>query len=416
MIGDGIQYEGNEVKLINNQKKSKSYFPMQQMDLGAPNPYHVNTFTIVQPSARDSEIQSISSNSTSESYRFRDRSSSNHHTKLSGTRGTIASGPDASKGSLNLPPNDLRNALNGLQKQHTMQINCTTKQITAGLKPKGPDPTQNPEAFSKLLCDKLRPLVIESEKMAQFAQKIRDIDKDPGSGNGLQGLKDALKNKKFGLQLPDDKDDQSILDNHCAQVFDMTPSNSGTPTTATALQPPSQAQVAAQVYGGSVNSANRAAAYHHHHYQQSAFTAHRPVALPPSAVPPVHYSMNRSHVQPALLNSTPNYPFGPSHPTIPHLAHASTGLPKVSVTVLFSDDECPYKLTLDGPNVTLAEFKAAIPTKKGKVYKHCFTRKCTPEEIRESGYQSIKEFIDDENAILPQCDGKIFAQGHLQGI
>lgn len=406
MIGDGIQYEGNEVKVI-NQKKTKSYFPVQHVDLGAPNPYHVNTFTVVQPSARDSEIQSISSNSTSESYRFKDRNSSNHHTKLSGTRMPIVS--EALKGNPNLPPNDLRNALNGLKQQNT----CL-------LKPKGPDPTKNPAEFSKLLCEKLRKFVNESESIAQFAQKMRDMEKDSGSGNGLHvGLKDAFKNKKFNLLPPDDKDDQSILDNHCAQVFDMTPSNSGTPTTA--LQPPSQAQVTAQVYS-SMNSATRSAPFHHHHQlhqqqQASAFTAHRPAAVAPTAaVGGIHYSINRNHVQPPLMNSSASY-FGPSHQTIPHhsLAHASAGSAKVSVTVLFSDDECPYKLTLSGPNVTLAEFKAAIPTKKGKVYRHCFTRKCTPEEIRESGYPSIKEFIDDDSAVLPQCDGKIFAQGYLQG-
>ena len=103
----------------------------------------------------------------------------------------------------------------------------------------------------------------------------------------------------------------------------------------------------------------------------------------------------------------------PAHPPPYESSSLKTG--DVTVTVSFSDDSCPYKLTLPRqPNVTLAQFKAAIPTKKGKVYVHYFKRKCTPLETAELNSPFDFQAIEDDAAFLPQYDGKIFAKANLQ--
>lgn len=441
----GIKYQSASKVTMTQEMFHQSYLnSKQQMAQGypAPHPYHVSSFSVVPPSTRDSEIQSISSNSTSESYALlnysRDRS---HHPNKSQPLSAN------SKGNPNFPPNALRSALHAHAYKHGPQQQQHQQQGGENAS-KVPDPTTNTEAFGNLLIKKI--LAAQKELLAnsQIIHKLREVEKESEPAGYNQGLKDALKNKKFNLKPPDDKDDQSILDNHCAQVFDMTPSNSGTPTTAV-QPPPTQASVmvGGGVSGSSGSSASVAnAAYHHHNHhsiqqqqqqqlQNGPYSTYRPMPAAAAVNGLHHYPgagmLNR--LQNLSLSSNPNSLLNGPNPTSHQLylgannpAHSLPAHPPpyensslktgdVTVTVSFSDDSCPYKLTLPRqPNVTLAQFKAAIPTKKGKVYVHYFKRKCTPLETAELNSPFVFQAIEDDAAFLPQYDGKIFAKANLQ--
>ena len=317
----------------------ESYYKAISQD-PPPHPYHVRYSTIVQNSKRDSEIQSISSHSTSDSF-------------------SCVSGGSREK-----------NTSHGhhIRQQRSMINNAVLFPLQQLQRPKQQtnsiDPTQDVDKFAKILIEKLSKVRQQQEADLRLEQAIKECNRaspalpqrESGVGqhavnkitqkSGLgQALKDAWKKIDFS-SITDSENDQAILDKHFAQVFNETP-NSGTPTTSL------------------INDSNR-----------------------------YHYSIESTNV--AAL--PPPSPLSPTHSIF------SSSIP---VTVKFSNEDCPYKLTLSGP-VTLLSFKQQIPSKKGQ-HQYYFKRKCSEKERNEFNSSYVHEKISNDDSILPQCEGKIFA-------
>lgn len=364
-IESRVAIDGAKKPYLPSQSKKRSYNPMMIESYfkaisqdPPPNPYHVRYSTVVQNSKRDSEIQSISSHSTT---------SDSYSCVSGGSRGEKHHTSHGHHIRRSIPTNPV---LFPMQPFTTRPQRPQTNTL---------DPTNNIDQFAKILIEKLNKVRLQQEADLKLEMAMKECNRDSpalsqreaGVGQHSAGGKQAPKSgfekawkdawKKIDFSSIESESGQAILDKHFAQVFNETP-NSCTPTATSALIATNPTYA--------MDSSSR------YHYTVDNTANNSTTALPPpSPLSPTH-SM-----------------FGGQH-TIP-------------VTVKFSNEDCPYKLTLAGP-VTLLSFKQQIPSKKGN-HQYYFKRKCTEKEKGEFNSSYVHEKIHNDDTILPQCEGKIFA-------
>lgn len=259
-------------------------------------------------------------------------------------------------------------------------------------KPQQPVKPENREKVEPLDCDKFAAALIEKLKKIQNKQQSERMFYSILNGNSSQrsqqvnaresssenqrsnhnSKKDSLKNmlKNNQLLVVDHDSDQAILDNHCAQVFKATP-NTATPNLPSA-----------QMNGNIENRSKTLETVSRNHY-------------PTASVDMVNNN--------SLSNQFTNRPG--TNCSLP-----SSSLPElVSVCVTFTNGNLPIKQNMIGPSITLFSFKQQIPNlHPNQMY--YFRRKCTENERKEMGSREVMENITEDSAVLPQCDGKIYAQ------
>ncbi|KPM06313.1 axin-1-like protein [Sarcoptes scabiei] len=372
-----------------------------------PNPYHVNRHvpysTVQYNSKKDSEIESISS-SDSSFVHGHSRNEKKSTLRLVGRTIGMNSGT-------------LPNKTLAQRSQKQIQTQQTKNQLL---------PTSNPDEFARRLIEKLQKVFREQEtniKLRQVMAELNVCDRDrphsPGaiannnssnvvncqqreagvgsdshtltksSGQVKSNLGQALKKIDWPVSI-ESESCQSILDKHFAQVFD-TP-NADSPTT----------------------SNQSTSAYHQNvvigqplHYLGSSSDGINSNSLPPPSPLSPKFS---AHISKSFSHQTPNLTNANAQP-LSNTALAATNTVFIPVTVKFSTEEVPFKLKLPGPNITLLAFKQQIPQfyfKRG-ISQFYFKRLCTDIERQEIDAAHVLEQISDDNAFLPQCDGKIYA-------
>jgi hypothetical protein len=171
-------------------------------------------------------------------------------------------------------------------------------------------------------------------------------------------LKEVLTKEKFDFG-PNEESDQSIIDKHFAQVFNETPNETPTDSQPIAI-------------GGCVSPPK-----HNHRMYYDASKTTSSSGLGPVATGSHHNSfVDSSSV--------------------------------IIVTVKYSTEQVPYKLSLTGPHITFRKFKQQIPAKRGN-WQYYFKRKCNQDEAKDLNYDIVLEKITNDNDLLPQIDGKIYA-------
>jgi hypothetical protein len=162
-------------------------------------------------------------------------------------------------------------------------------------------------------------------------------------------LKPVVLNQNLGLMPSEENpsENQSILDNHCARVWDKTPNDSPTD----------------QSIDGSI-------------------------------VPLKHNRLYSYDSKTTLIKNINNNPSNDSS--------------LITVTAKYSTEGVPYKLTLTGPHITFRKFKQQIPSKPGN-WQYFFKTKSTDDERNDFNSTYINVKITDDNQILPQIKGKIVA-------
>ena len=413
---DRVPYQ----QLTHNIRMMQSYWDAQRQissGMPAPNPYHVQYCPVIMNSLRDSEIQSMSSNSTSDYSLIVFNKEQQRHAKQSFNNHNANNSNIGNKNN-NQTTNSGQHQMNKtVNSRHAALLHQQLDQQQQHLKRSMPNPTHNQEEFAKQLITKLNEVIESTRKSQQFFQQMREIDSDSSSSanqvvnnattNTLteagSRLKQALKSKQFDFGPPERETDcQSILDKHCAIVFDETPINSGTPNNIQGCSSQQQQSGGSLLDGSSshhgVGSNNVPVASHIPRYYSGGYSQNK-------------MQQTNQHTYTTSFNNN-NYPpinnrliHSPQHHHHPH--HHQ----QVQVTLRFSDEDYPYKLTMVGPVVTLRQFKQSIPTKKGG-FRFYFKRKCTEHEQRENNTFFMQELIEDDGAELPQCDGKIFATAH----
>jgi hypothetical protein len=165
-----------------------------------------------------------------------------------------------------------------------------------------------------------------------------------------QILKSVVFNQNTGLMPSEENpsENQSILDNHCARVWDKTPNDSPTD----------------QSIDGSIVPLK----HNHRLYSYDSKTA--------------------------LIKNINNNPSNDSS--------------LITVTAKYSTEGVPYKLTLTGPHITFRKFKQQIPSKPGN-WQYFFKTKSNDDERNDFNSTYINVKITDDNQILPLIKGKIVA-------
>jgi hypothetical protein len=163
-------------------------------------------------------------------------------------------------------------------------------------------------------------------------------------------LKPVVLNQNLGLMPSEENpsENQSILDNHCARVWDKTPNDSPTD----------------QSIDGSIVPLK----HNHRLYSYDSKTA--------------------------LIKNINNNPSNDSS--------------LITVTAKYSTEGVPYKLTLTGPNITFRKFKQQIPSKPGN-WQYFFKTASNDDERNDFNSTYINVKITDDNQILPQIKGRIVA-------
>ena len=319
-----------------------------------PNPYHVKYATVLPASARDSELQSISSHSTNDSM------------------SCVSGHNDGTDSSAIRTKKQQHFAIKHNAKLNSNANNMSATNLSLPLRPpKALPPTandaSNPDKFALMLIEKLEKIKKERDshesndkKLAEVLQlaynepnanKTNSSARQP-STNTIEStanrLKEVLKERVADQKLefcPPEENDQEILDKHFAQVFSETPNETPTDSIGRCGSPP------------------------------------------------------KSH----------NFRAYDNRMTPPIASQVGYETTQVGVTVKYSTEQIPYRLTLTGPHITLRKFKQQIPCKRGN-WVHYFKRKCTQKEAQDIGGPYILENINDDNKLLPLIDGKIFAE------
>ena len=225
----------------------------------------------------------------------------------------------------------------------------------------------HPKEFHKLLCEKLNKHLLEVQNDTYVRNALVQVIEDSnhgnhikyqnslsGNGNGItaghkpssSSLRDVIKQQQIVLNPTDDTD--SILDQHMKRVFEPTPN-----TTPNGTKP--------------------------------GFTS-------------PHYVHQSNNCNNNIGNSNPNS----SNPT----SSVKESNETITIGYKYSTEKVPYIIKISGQNITLKKFKQHISAKKGN-WKFYFKKKC---EYQEFGTEYVFEEINNDNEILPICDGKISAK------
>lgn len=311
-----------------------------------------------------------------------------------------------------------------LNNQRKMHMDRMSHQNIKNRHLYGVDPTKEVDKFAKLVIEKLNRFVEQqgsedriSEVLARCALRGQEatnngntgVEQRAGGGvgeNSSNSLKELLKKRPIPA-FKIDENSEYILDKHVAQVFE-TP-NSGTPT--------GQPYNMVESSSASVNSANNKQAY--------CYQSGPPSSL--SMMPSSQATTSYGTIARSGASSEMSYAHHAHHPPPPQLPqqqwngfggapNSQNSLEQTTATIMFSNEQCPYKLKLNGVNITLANFKAQCASLLNKqsqnsTLSYFFKRDMTEEEKREStnGAVHMNELISDDSAVLPVCNGKIMA-------
>jgi hypothetical protein len=357
----------------------QSYFRSKAM-ANPPNPYHVKYATILPTSAQDSELQSISSHSTNESM-----SCVGGNDNDSGFNSGLYSLPHTKKQmqhmNLAIKQNAKINSTNNTISSVTDFMPLIHPRPIKPLPPSAYD-ASNPDKFASILIEKLDKIKRQQDseigickKLAEALQECAETASnnnnksvnsssntrhsssatDNSNSRPKQTLKDVFIREKFDF-IPSEESDQSIIDKHFAQVFNETPNE-----TPTDIQ---------QSITGFVSPPK----HNHRLYIDGSKGTNICVAT----------ATNNSNNNPSNDSSL------------------------ITVTVKYSTESFPYKLNLTGPHITFRKFKQHIPAKRGN-WQYYFKRKCNDDERNDYTSAFVYEKISDDNDLLPQIEGKIFA-------
>lgn len=329
---------------------------VNRLDTNPPNPYHVNTHaqysTVQYNSKKDSEIESISSSDSSFVYSCNEKKSFRNRSANAG---------------VNIPLMNKR-----FQRQPN---NASIKNYRLA--------EHYPDEFSRILKEKLNKVRDDQEShrklratMAEW-DSIREVgvgqySNNSNNSNYNSGTKSATLStsgptksalgqalQKIDFSKFENESCQSILDNHIDQVF-RTP-NADSPSTSSVTYP-----------------------QHNHYVDNNTGT------LPPQSP----------------LSPTPQFP----HFNNLHITNRTL----IPVTLKLMHENFPFKLHMNPDkfgSLTLLSFKQQVPYKRYQQF--FFKRQCSELEMKEDGTPYVWEQINDDQAILPLCNGKIYARDDI---
>lgn len=252
------------------------------------------------------------------------------------------------------------------------------RQPTASLKNNYRLAEQCPDEFSRILKEKLNKVRDDQESHRKLRATIAEWDsiREVGVGqysnnnsNYNSGTKSATLTtsgstksalgqalQKIDFSKFENESCQSILDNHIDQVFRTPNADSPTISSVPYLQ--------------------------HNHYVDSS--------LPPQSP----------------LSTTPQFQHFNN-------LHISNKMP-IPVTLKLMHESFPFKLHMNPDKfgtLTLLSFKQQVPYKRYQQF--FFKRQCSELEMKEDGTPYVWEQINDDQAILPLCNGKIYARDDI---
>ncbi|XP_054156642.1 axin-1-like [Oppia nitens] len=338
-----------------------------------PNPYHVTYAPHLPPSAQDTSTNvSTSSHSTNNSM------SLTNGPQLEGSREN-RNIRNKKIGQSNLEIQQIQqnaklNTINGQIKNNFLLHQPRTMRPMDGSHRIQPS---NVDEFAKVLMIKLEAVRTKMEKLdtndKSLKEKLIVLCEQQTANNNTNvtevavckpNIRDLIKEKPFAPE----EDNDDILGKHIALTID-TPTETPESIVRCRLSPPKS-------YGN------------HGFHPKSSFD-HNPGTVPTTKSMPSIQSM-------------------PPPPTT--MSRVSYGKqPTVVIIVKYSTEPMPYRLPVAGTSVTFRQFKRTIPYKAGN-WQYYFKRKCDSKEIIELSTPFVLEKITEDNIILPQIDGKVYAE------